>query len=219
MITGRRQTVGFVLNTHGDDALALKRVIALREHFPKAKVLIIADGLPLTDRFVVECLTHRAQVIANTERLKVPEKGGAWTERWIRLGMSLGTETIVKLDPDTGVFGTAEFPDAPVFGFLMYAPERPHGSLVGLSRPTAKAILRSGYLTDPVYVTEKEKYLYRRPGDTEWRSCQDLILGDVLRRLGIPTTPWNGIARLREERPPGMFDVPKDAVFAHPWRE
>lgn len=217
MITARRQTVGFVMNVHGDEVLAAARLPRLRHLYPKAKIAVITDG-PADNGFIAACLGWKATVTVGV-RLKVPEMGGAWTARWLKTGVGLGTDIIVKLDPDTGAFATAEFPDADVFGFVMHNPLRPHGSLVGVSREAAKKILKSGALLDPLYIREADRFLYRRPWDPNPRSCQDLIFGDVLDRLGIVTTSYAGIARLREERPPGMFDVPTTAAFAHPWRE
>lgn len=207
------------MNVHQDEALALLRVAALRRFFPKARIAIVGDGPTGDDGFIAACFDRGATVVTPGVRLKVPERGGAWTERWLRHGTSLGTDVIVKLDPDTGVFAHAEFPDVEVFGALMHGPLRPHGSLVGIRRDVAKKVLKSGMLADAEYVTHADRYLYRRPPDPQWRSCQDLIFGDVLDRLGIATTAYPGIVLLRDERPPGLAGLPPHATFAHSWRE
>ena len=186
----------FAMTTYKDVELARKSIKALKEFYPKASIVLCNDEI---------------------EHLKVPEKCGAWTERWMKKSMETEADIIVKVDPDTRAFnslwGHDRMPDADVFGVVapnwVYAALGAtgvlYGACIGFRRTAVKAILDSGFLHDPKYKT----FAY------EGQSIQDPIVTDVVKRLGLSIGYWKNLHIRTRFDGLGTFDRNK-VTFAHP---
>jgi hypothetical protein len=173
----------FAVTTYKDTALAEVLITSLQYFYPDATILVLDDA---------------------RERLKLPQYSGQWTERFLRAFLLTAEEVCIKIDPDTHVNFRAAIPRVPIFSAYRYNIHGERilaGPAIGFSRATAIDLVLSGLLRDPVYST---KFYYPRfyppflkPGEEqsfEMVSCQDEIVTDIVRRLGIPTEEWAAVS-------------------------
>jgi hypothetical protein len=190
----------FALNFYDEpEELVKKCAASVKEFFPDSCLVFCDDRI---------------------ERLKTPEFSGHWTERWMKKALATDADVIVKVDPDTRCFGCAPFPDSDVFGKISpprtYWKEKdvPWGAVIGFKRDAAKKIVESGFLLEPHYKGDRP-YLTMR--GEEWVSLQDPIVADVMKRLNLSFSEWEGI-RIKGHWEKGMPDTANGCTFAHPVR-
>ena len=155
------------------------------------------------------------------ERLKTPKFSGHWTQRWMRLGWESGADVIVKIDPDTRCYGYAPFPDLRTCSgrCLLHAltgaeKDVPWGAVIGFKRDAVKKIVESGFLLEPHYKGDRP---YMTMRGEEWVSLQDPIVADVMKRLNLSFSEWEGI-RIKGHWEKGTPDTANGCTFAHPVR-
>lgn len=200
----------FVVNYYHDTELALRLAQGLRYFYPETPILFIGDGVPSDPKLDKYVLTYEGV------RLKhIP--CGAWTERYLMAALAFSkSEYIIKLDPDTCIWRPFVVPKADWFGTVSNDRQFIRGGACGFSRRAAEWLVRSGLLHRP------SEHVYDRYGRFRWPheepsnellSCQDRIVGDAMRQLGIPPFAWSEVNILGND-----MQVPEPDSFAltHP---
>lgn len=149
----------------------IKTVAALRWAYPGCQVIFIEDG-------------GRHYMIAGVpsitgERLKTPENGGRWTNRYLSLFLAQSTfDILIKVDPDTEVIKPASnFPKGNVIFSSVYTHNLghgrtwrvPHGGALGFTRDAAREILSMRTMLNPRFINN--------PRYGQWN---DVMLADVI---------------------------------------
>ena len=200
-------TICFVMTVHQETGQALNRLRVLKRVYPEASVVLVGDG-PVAPFLKPAAMALGARFKEGEEIKQDLSKRGLWTERWLRAGLESGADLIMKIDPDTGIFARAEFPEAQLFGEKIGDPVGVHGGCLGIRKETAQRIVDSGLLLDEKYSAAEYSYRHRS-GVT--MSLQDRIFADVLGRLSIVPEAWTGYLRLA-----GKLTTTKGLFFAHP---
>ncbi len=184
-------SLAFVVNFfREDDALVEGLAEALQHFYPAAPIVFIGDGVPASGQL-------RSRVaVCEAPRLKhLPS--GEWTERYLRLGLALVTDFIIKLDPDTMIWRRFLLPEGlDYFGTISNLGAFVRGGAVGFSREAARKLVESGWLSAPSphhYLRYSEfRWPHEAPSD-ELISCQDRTVGDAAARLHIPPSTWEEV--------------------------
>lgn len=184
----------FVLHvwSAADQKLARSTIAEINSFYPDSPLFVIGDG--------VEPNALGVFIPVIGERLKTPEFGGEWTQRYLDLFLEhTACQVLIRLDPDTKLLRRFNyFPSAAVFGCKTeWGTTR--GGCVGFSRQGAAAIASSGYLRDDKYRNNRQflysRYsLYRKPYekiDGNPITLQDRIVADVVDRLNLETADWS----------------------------
>jgi hypothetical protein len=178
--------LAFALTHYNDNPEAT--LAELQRYYPDAEVLVFDDA---------------------KEHLKTADKAGRWTERYLKAFLATDADVLIKVDPDTAVNGTvASFPEADVFG-QRYMGQHVQGGAMGYSRAAAQKIVDSGLLLRAKYTLLEYTYAHKSGRSV---SCQDRIVGDVVKQLGLSIAPWPAASVLTfpPKRDTGEF------AFVHP---
>ena len=190
-----------------EDAARLPRCLGrLRRHYPRARALVISDGCgdPAISR---ACGEHGVGFELGA-RLFTHEHGGAAMHRLLARFLEGPEPVMIKMDPDTDVFGPLEFTPSDferpkVLGMLQStgsgSARMPgvQGGCVVVNRLAAERIVASGLLLHddmgpPRYVWAVSPQLMRRARELGL-SSHDWTLAYACRTLGIPIEPKAGI--------------------------
>jgi hypothetical protein len=190
----------------------------LRKAYPFANVRVISDGVDYPE--YPEICGRFAVDYELGEYLKRIERGGDWWHRLLSVGLSYGTEWIVKLDPDTIVWRPLKtLPRFPVSGTLhgrKQPTENIQGGFQAIHRNIARRILNSGALQKEDLKRIRvfcPNYEFLRTWIPTGYFTTDHSLMHIMRRMGITWGDWSEVKCAWEAPPPNP-----DLVFAvtHP---
>lgn len=197
--------IAFVTHVYRDHRLARRLVKQIETFYPAAPILVIGDGVPPiggTGEQVTGLSLERLKAVGN----------GAWTARYLQLALDLTkADVIIKLDPDTCLWRTFTLPDADWFGTPSQDGTFLRGGAMGISRSATRRLLNSKLLLSQSSHTYGRYSDFRLPHeavDPTPITCQDKIMGDAMRTLGIQGVAWPDVHILgnpREEADPGDF--------------
>ncbi len=134
------------------------------------------------------------------EKLKTPMRGAEWWERTFQAGLAMGTEYILKVDPDTRFNrAIAEWPEWDCFGTVACAgSEREHvqGGVQGFRRSAVEQIVTSGICRDERFL-EVAFWAWDKGMVGEWIRTgylsTDQTLRVILLELGIQWGGWSEV--------------------------
>lgn len=109
----------FYIGVYKDQALAQRCITRLREFYPVATIVSIADGID-DPSYAQFCKDNQVQYRVG-DRLKLVQFGGMWTLRFLQALLSTEADVYFKIDPDTGIhapFDLTYLPDGDIFGNL-----------------------------------------------------------------------------------------------------
>jgi hypothetical protein len=188
----------FVINVYKDQELATKLIDRLLDLYPDCVIKVLLDGTQYTYQ-------HPRVSVKAFERVKIAEYGALWLIRYINEGLMGGCKYIVKIDPDTLIIDRfMEPPNADIFGAVIKFPHGsvPTGGIFGMKTDVAKRIM-----ANHKYWTSQRKYkgLQGYPRytqnihpheeiDTQPVIIEELILCDIIKRLSLSVSTWDGIA-------------------------
>lgn len=189
----------FVFTFFDDIVLAQRLIRQLRQFYPTADILAIADGVRPA-AFAAYAQINAVQYLEG-ERLKPRASGGQWTHRYLELFLAQSSaDVLIKLDPDSFVYRAFEaFPastKADLFGNLKtnhLQQVQVRGGCVGYQRTAVQRLVSSKLLLEDQY-RNASKYTYRRLPADPLLTLQDAIVADVAQRLGLALAEWADVA-------------------------
>ena len=168
----------------------------LRLVYPAVEVVVISDGTGYPEYSDI-CAKYRARFVKG-DRLKRAECGGRWWLRTLTHGLTLGTEYLVKIDPDTKFQREIAFwPTWDIFGTLSGRGtkwEHIQGGVQGFSRSTIVRLMESEFfndhaLCDPAtYVWSEALLLHAKKKNY---LCTDAMLQYAKKRLKLTWGDWS----------------------------
>jgi len=181
----------------------VKRLLKLTDEY----IVVRSDGH--SDETVASALLHqeRVLIVNGKERLKARGRGGENAHHYLSLFLKFSQDSyLIKIDPDTGVNHAPTLP-AEFDVACNFVEGSLRGGAIAFSRQAAEAIVNSELLLAETYQSLKWCYRWRK---TEWISCEDAILYDVVQRLGLDLVDWTDVyCRHREE----SFNPPDSLNF------
>jgi hypothetical protein len=162
----------FIINTIGE--LHQKLIDDIAAFYPGSDIIVIGDG--------VRVFYDNCRVLNFPQRLKFPDSGGQWTQRYFNIYLQYSAAPyMIKLDPDCSVVDTYK-PATEAFGAFGHfhyisIGSRKYafgGGRFGIDRASASIIAKSEFLMDAVY-----------KGNPTFNNLQDIMLTDVMHRLNI----------------------------------
>jgi len=107
-------TFGFLIPVFNEPQKQIDAcVLSVRKAYPDIQITLISDGGP-------DIIVPTGCGYVKGQHLKELEFGGAWVHRLCEVGLTLNTDKIIKIDPDTRILRPFyEIPDADYFGELM----------------------------------------------------------------------------------------------------
>lgn len=194
----------FFLGVYKDQSLAKTSIQKLKLFYPQADIISISDGVEDAD-YAEFCADYKVNYWVR-ERLKTMQFGGLWTAQFLTAMLWSEADILIKLDPDSGInsqLDPSTFPNADLFGNLRVAGGRPHiqGGFIAFRRAAARAIIESKLLGSSEYCTTHYSYPrfmppYLQQGEqfsTEWLTCEDVILWDVIQKLGLKVAEYDQV--------------------------
>lgn len=190
----------FVINVYKDTEMANGLIDKLIDLYPQSVITVVLDGMDIVfDR------PERNVVIKRCERVKTKESGALWLLRYINYGILPNQPYIVKIDPDTLLLDKfIDPPDADIFGKLIDFPHGkvPGGGIWGIKRSAALKIMEhfNHFLSLGKYskIAGYRRYLESKHEHEEESSeeiiIEEIILCDIIKRLGLSIGTWDGIA-------------------------
>lgn len=220
-------TPDFFFSVYDDHALVERLIRDLRQIYPQARLICIADGV---DNPEFADFAQRHQVIYTVgERMKQARTfGGLWLERLFRFALEHSdSQHFIRTEGDAKFWRQFHaFPDADCAGTLSPRCDWlfPRGPCWYLRRSTIETILESGVLKQDIYKYDSwfsygrySRFLY--PGEAYDPTpilLEDVMLGHILQRLNLSLSNWDEVQIEFRDAPPDNADL-KFAV-THPHR-
>lgn len=221
--------INFVVNVYRDERYARPLLEQVKKFYPGSVVLVIADGHEPSVEFTSWVIAQRFHYV-HGDRLKRRAYGGAWVERFLRLGTTGHPDWLIKLDADAMLHRPFRYmpPAGDIAGTLVTHSTNGltlvRGGCVAYSRDAIAKILNSQLLKDDLYKTAP-RFCYRRyqdyvlPGEQvsgEAIASEDAIVADVAVKLGLTLVPWHEVHICwREDLPVAPADF---WACTHPYR-
>lgn len=182
---------GFVINTYHDTAQLAACLSSLRQHYPDAPATVIDDGGDGTAIIPVTA-EYRADLMLGQH---LRHAVGKWLRRWLAAGLGMGTDWVVKVDPDSRFHRpfTAP-PDAPAIGYPIQSwyGHYLHGGCKAYSRGCARRLVA---VDDIAQVDELiDDQLAHALRGFKHPLSEDLVLSWFLWQLDIPQSRWAEIS-------------------------
>lgn len=185
----------------------------LRDHFPRARVVVRSDG-DSDPRFRV--LSHRFNVDYRAEERLFPARHGAVVvQRMFEIFLEQPTAYLFKIDPDTRIHRRFRYlpAETAMFGTVQGAPDylSIQGGCIGFAQEAAERILDSRLLLDPILRDCRADWpshlakLARRARDQGLTSF-DWSLGWVADQIGIPLIDFPEVYSIYGE----VISLPED---------
>jgi len=201
----------FYCSFYKDEIFLVRLSYQVYEHFPQAKLIVIADG-SYDNRSLVAARTFNPNLIlVEGERLKSKPTGGSeFTQRnFEAVLLNSNASIIIKLDPDSFINKPVEPPNTEWFGHV-YKTAIPFmgesfdfiaGGAMGFSRQTIETIVESKELLNRKFDDRGGFYSrytnYKKfadpIGEKDLVRKEDWILGTVCKKLGIKATHWTDV--------------------------
>lgn len=193
--------IAFVFGVYNEWSLASRLVNQIRTLYPQAPAIAICDGTFNAD-FAQLCDLKGISFIAS-DRIKLPQFGGAWSQRLFTEFLKTDADILIKLDPDTYLWRCfTSFPDTDWFGTQAnkYLYPYPRGGCVGFRRKCIERFIASNLLGHPKY--KNHIFAYDRYGRWGWEhdlkqtepiSLQDWVLADVAHQLKLKLGDWSEV--------------------------
>lgn len=203
----------FVFAVYCDLEITRRLIADLRRYYPSDKLICLSDGAPDSE-FAAFCQAQAVRFRPYEKRLKLPQFGGLWLERLFSDALLYSEAPyFIKTEGDTRFWRSfAELPQTDVAGTLNTRHDItfPRGGCVYLKRPAIVKILASGLLRDSQYCNNPkfsyDRYAEYRYADEVMDSrpvlLADLVLGDVIRRLGLSLSDWKEVSIAFRGLPP-----------------
>lgn len=206
----------FYLNSRGDADLLDGCLAPLRAAYPRARVIIRADGDD-DPAIAAAGARHGAEVIYG-EWLFTIAAGGRIVDEMLRLFLRAPTRWLFKIDPDTRVHRRFERLPAVdcIFGTVqqqggLYSIQ---GGCVGFTAGSAERLHASGAARDPALAQIPPPWAFNRalrgrPVERGLTSV-DWVVGWTARALGIPLVDWPEILsewQITPDDPDGRYAV------------
>lgn len=209
--------VCFVINVFNEWDMTKKRCEQIRDVYPDADIITIADGTKDAD-FGKWAAENKVSHMESKPLKKV--NGGAWLKRWMSFAIfSSDAYIFLKIDPDTTVNRQLSFiPVADYFGCTgnegatKFKSWKIQGGCYGITRLAIQQIIDSSRLDDPAY--RSSSYISRR---LKGQYCESLIFDDVAKKCRLSFFEHPEIYACVK---PGNFEE-SDFAIIHPenWRE
>lgn len=212
----------FFIGVYQDQSEARENILILKALYPESPILSIADGVE-NSSYQTFCSDLKV-IYQQGLRLKLMNKGGLWTERFLKLYLEqTNSDYLIKIDPDTGIHRSLRYlPECDLFGSVINDQDRSHiqGGAIGFSRSAARKIVNSGLLGSQEYCTHRYAYPRYQPpylktgedSSSQWLSVEDLIVFDVALKLGLKIQDYAEVSC--HWRTPALGDF----AFVHPNR-
>ncbi len=159
-------------------------VLSVRKAYPDIQIILISDGGP-------DIIVPTGCRYVKGQHLKELEFGGAWVHRLCEVGLTLNTDKIIKIDPDTRILRPfKEMPDADYFGELMrnrkIGVNIVRGGCKGYSRQVMQRAFTEKWFEDKCLTTLKFAY------EKDFRNTlsEDQVTAWVMFKHGITFTSW-----------------------------
>ena len=208
----------FFMGLYRDRALAEVSLAQLREHFPRARVIVRSDG---DDDPANRSLAARFDLEYREEgRLFPVENGGALLTRAFDLFLDAATPYLFKIDPDTVVH--RRFRELPAQDCMFGTTQRSEegcpsiqGGCIGFTEAAVRSIQDSGLLRDPRLKVPGEHLgaspyfnVMARRADRCGLASFDWILGWAATELSLPLHRFKEVrSRWRGPYSGGIFDL------------
>ncbi len=193
-------TYGFVIPMADEGVVQLEACLGfLRDAYPAAPAVVVTDGVD-DPRYAEACRRFHVAYEPGAF-LKRIECGGAWWRRFLDAGARLGTDWIVKLDPDARM--ARPFAVAPACGIAGTlenagtARENIQGGIQAIHRSVARKILASNL---PEHGALRSEWTFDPDDATrrQWRALAyfstDSSLMWLARQLGVVVGDWPEVA-------------------------
>lgn len=203
---GRRVSPFFVMQCYRDVTDLPRCLRQLRRHYPEARVLVIADGTD--DPAIARIGARHGAGVEMGERLFTADKGGAAMHRMLVRFLEGPEPVMLKIDPDTDVFGrlrfeAADFDHPAISGTRQSAGEGDlrvvsiQGGCIVVNRLAAQRLVDSGVLLrpemgPPEFIWAVNPLILARARD-QGLTSHDWTLGYACKVLGISVEPRDEI--------------------------
>lgn len=198
----------FYLSVYKDSLLALDTVKTLKSLY-KYPIFVRGDGLFHNQLFLEPDIDYMTD-----SRRKIKDSGGLQTHRYLSLSLNYNFDYLVKIDPDTfpqKYFNFNQFSCTHINCNVDLRQNMIQGGLIGFPREIIKKILNSEILLQDKFKTDN--YNYFCVGSNSYTPCQDLILSESVKELGIPIKSYSGFQIFGSYV--NLFEN-KTAYFLHP---
>jgi len=204
---GETNHIGWVVACYNEPDYVSQCLESIRQN-DSGPILLINDGGDETG--LQEIADSVGAKFVNGERLKNLRDGHNWWKRFFTLGLELGTDYLVKLDPDSYFWRPLRnsLKGLTFFGTTNdFAERNPHtvqGGAQGFSRAYAERVLADDMTARP---------RIKAIGPDKIRFTTDGYLCDMNEEMGVLGEEWkevNSVYSLRQELPdsePGTFAI------------
>jgi len=180
-------TFGFIIVIYDEPQKQIDACVrSVRNVYPDKQIILISDGGP--DIIIPDgCRFIRG------EHLKELRFGGAWVHRLCEVGLTLNTDKVIKIDPDTRVVRPfREMPDADYFGELMGNNKIGVNIIRGGCKGYSSRVLRQAFVEkwflDSVFVNN-DIFSYKKRGRSNALS-EDQATAWGFFKHGVSFTCW-----------------------------
>jgi hypothetical protein len=153
-------------------------ITKVNDVYPGSDVFLIEDGVE--QKTFTGCRQFK-----ETDHLKVPMCGGAWTHRYLQKYLKLSeADYLIKLDPDTKVLNPVQDLPEKMAIFAAVSERKapngtvhrvPHGGALGFTRNVAEWLVSSNAFLDQRFMS-----------NIRYRSQQDIMLRDLAAWRELP---------------------------------